>query len=451
MATPDSVSGLIFWLKADQITGLIDNDPVSTWEDQSGNSLDVTGAGATRPLYRANIINGLPIVRFDGVDDFMTRAPGAILEPVNYSIFSVFSTSMVSNGRILQYSAGLLSNTEGRGYGIRANTTSIIGAKGSGDASEELVSGTRTGLDPTYADVHYDGAVQTAYDRGTLLATATPDTQGINYDSVTAYSIGILEAPSSQIPFAGDIAEVFVYNVQVSQADREALQLYIKQKWFPFTVTRPLGMDIDDEDGSRTYQTSWSSGELLLEQYTTSGLTLVAGASFGTVALANVNNRSEFIFPYVAPLFGTANFGDRVFAAGRWTSGGTSHLALSTDGGATFGSNLGDGTWGAGWVGAFFADDANTFFAFVNGASAALWRSLDAGSSWTNLSSLPFNVDPGGVSKHPDGRILIINRDTGAAMVAYAEPPDYGVWFDATGSPNFPTAGGGSNAVVWII
>jgi hypothetical protein len=450
MTEPDDVSGLIFWLKADQITGLIDNDPISTWEDQSGNGFDVTQAGADRPTYKTGIINSLPVVRFDGVTEFMSRAPDSVLEPSTLSIFAIYSTSSGINGRVLQYSAGADSNNFGRGYGFRASSTVHSLALGNG-TTDTSYNGTRTGLDPTYGDVHYDGSEVTVYERGTLLSTTTPAIQGISYTNVTAYSIGKLEAPLNQDHFNGDLAEIFVYDGVVSQADREALQDYLKQKWLPFTVTRPLAMDVDDEDGSRFYQTAWASGDLVLEQYTTSGLTLVTFSSFGTVSLANINNRSEFIFPYVAPLFGTANFGDRVFACGRWTSGGTSHLALSTDGGATFGANLGDGTWGAGWVGAFFADDINTYYAFVNGGSRALWRSLDGGSSWSNLSSLPFDVDHGGVSKHPDGRILISNRDAGAATAAYAEAPDYASWIDATGSPSFPAASGaGSRSIIWI-
>lgn len=448
MTDPDAVAGLIFWIKADQIGGLIDNDPISTWEDQSGNGFDVTAAGAVRPIYKTGIINSLPVARFDGTQ-YMAHGTDPILQPSEYSIFAVVSNAAGSLERFLAYSSSD-SNSKGRGYGFSIEATTSIIVKGDGSASEQLASGSRIGLDPSYLDGHYDGATtMLLFERGTQIGSAIV-AAGISYTNATGLDIGRLNQPVDFI-FTGDIAELFIYNNQISQADREALQLYLKQKWFPFTVTRPLAMDVDDEDGSRFYQTAWSSGDLILEQYTTSGLTLVAQSNFGTVSLANVNNRSEFIFPYVAPLFGTANFGDRVFAAGRWTSGGTSHLALSTDGGATFGANLGDGTWGAGWVGAFFADDASTLYAFVNGGARALWRSLNGGSSWTNLSSLPFDVDHGGVSKHPDGRILMSNRDAGAATAAYAEAPDYSSWIDATGSPSFPApAGSGSQSIIWV-
>lgn len=50
------------------ITGLSDNDPVALWEDESGNGYDATQTNVARkPTYKTNIINGYPVVRFDGI------------------------------------------------------------------------------------------------------------------------------------------------------------------------------------------------------------------------------------------------------------------------------------------------------------------------------------------------------------------------------------------------
>ncbi len=68
---PTDIAGCLLWLDAAQIVGLSDNDPVDTWSDLSGQANDATGVLTTRPLYKTNIINSKPIVRFDGVDDFL--------------------------------------------------------------------------------------------------------------------------------------------------------------------------------------------------------------------------------------------------------------------------------------------------------------------------------------------------------------------------------------------
>lgn len=60
---------LIAWYDAADIA-LADNDPVSSWTDKSGNGNTLAqGTGSKQPLYKTNIINGLPVVRFDGTDD----------------------------------------------------------------------------------------------------------------------------------------------------------------------------------------------------------------------------------------------------------------------------------------------------------------------------------------------------------------------------------------------
>ena len=85
---PTDVANLILWLRADAITGLADTNPVITWLDESGQGNDVTqGVGADRPLYRTGIMNGLPVVRFDGVSDFLRSA--ALVTTLPLHIFTV--------------------------------------------------------------------------------------------------------------------------------------------------------------------------------------------------------------------------------------------------------------------------------------------------------------------------------------------------------------------------
>jgi hypothetical protein len=69
--SPAGVAGLKVWLKADAIVGLADTDPVSTWSDSSGQGNDGTASLTVRPLYRTGIVNGKPVVRFDGVNDVL--------------------------------------------------------------------------------------------------------------------------------------------------------------------------------------------------------------------------------------------------------------------------------------------------------------------------------------------------------------------------------------------
>ena len=70
---PDSLSGLSLWLKADSITGVADGGTINSWNDSSGNDNHAVQASVgLRATYRANVINGNPVVRFDGLDDYFS-------------------------------------------------------------------------------------------------------------------------------------------------------------------------------------------------------------------------------------------------------------------------------------------------------------------------------------------------------------------------------------------
>lgn len=66
---PDQ-SNLVVWLKDSGLVGLADNDPISTWVDESGNGHDATqGTADYKPLCKTNILNGYEVARFDGSND----------------------------------------------------------------------------------------------------------------------------------------------------------------------------------------------------------------------------------------------------------------------------------------------------------------------------------------------------------------------------------------------
>jgi hypothetical protein len=91
---PTDLSGLVLWLKADAL-GLSDNDPISTWADSSGNGNDAIGVGGARPIFKTAILNGLPVVRFDGIDDFLK------VTALAYGEFTILYVYKVTTGGII--------------------------------------------------------------------------------------------------------------------------------------------------------------------------------------------------------------------------------------------------------------------------------------------------------------------------------------------------------------
>ncbi len=88
---PSGISGLSMWLDADDPnadgTQPLDGTSISTWTDKSVNGNDISQASSSRqPLYKLNQYNGRPVMRFDGVDDYLINAS-------NISVQTVFIVS----------------------------------------------------------------------------------------------------------------------------------------------------------------------------------------------------------------------------------------------------------------------------------------------------------------------------------------------------------------------
>lgn len=85
-----AMDGLQLWLKADGGVEADGSGAVSAWRDQSPNANDAgqDDAGATppdsyRPLLISNALGGKPVVRFDGVDDFLFIPNSPSLQPLD--------------------------------------------------------------------------------------------------------------------------------------------------------------------------------------------------------------------------------------------------------------------------------------------------------------------------------------------------------------------------------
>ncbi len=61
--TPNDIGGIDGWWEANSITGLANGAGVASWPDDSG-AWKQPGLTANQPTCQANVVNGLPIVRF---------------------------------------------------------------------------------------------------------------------------------------------------------------------------------------------------------------------------------------------------------------------------------------------------------------------------------------------------------------------------------------------------
>jgi hypothetical protein len=116
--SPDDIAGLQGWWKADTI-GLADGANVTTWEDSHTSNRDLTGA--TGQTHETNELNGLPVVRFDGVDDMMATSTFTWNQPVTLFVLCKFRSSYTAGQIGVLDSAGAAF----RRYFYRASSTQM--------------------------------------------------------------------------------------------------------------------------------------------------------------------------------------------------------------------------------------------------------------------------------------------------------------------------------------
>ncbi len=224
----------------------------------------------------------------------------------------------------------------------------------------------------------------------------------------------------------------------------------------PTLDTRALAMDVDDEDGTRVYVTMSAGGALYLQNRAFADLSINQELSFGAATAAEVAAKTYYLYPHVASMPGTAGYGNRVYAFGRYNSGGVKHLAVSIDGGASA-TSIGNAAWTTERVGAIAVDAAGqTVHAFLNSGSPALWRTLNGGTDWAQINTLPFSLEMEAMSRHwGDAKEILIGNNTpagpGDLIAAYQSNPYGGVWVDASGNlPKATDGSGGLVSVIWV-
>lgn len=230
--SPDSVSGMTAWFKADAITGKVDNDTISTWDDSGPvGTNDLTTAGATPPIYKTNIVNGKPVVRFNGVGTTWLKTTVNASSIITVSASSVWAVVRVTSIVGAQTGASYFTNdTIWRDVGGYTSFSYHSGGPNvtyyNYDTNADVPE-TSVALN-TWKVIHGRHASGTLYvstNNGSETSTASGNTGSL----ASAMYVGGSAATS--ITITGDIAELLFYNVVVGSDDRTSIQTYLNDKY----------------------------------------------------------------------------------------------------------------------------------------------------------------------------------------------------------------------------
>ncbi|MEO7318705.1 MAG: Ig-like domain-containing protein, partial [Chthoniobacteraceae bacterium] len=228
-------STLQLWLKADAGVTAGAGDTVLSWADQSGHANDAVAIDEpSAPIVAAGAINGLPAIRFDGVDDSLQVADSD----------SISITGDITSFYVIKVDDfGTFRAIWGKTAGNQPAPTDIYTLPGSGiprvfrgngaggnnvDAAGPLHAGSTDLVGFSIAGSSLSHFLNGFANGSGIITTNTADTDAVLW-------IGTRGDQFTRMK--GDIAEVLIYDSALSAGDLHDVQLYLAGKYGVATVT----------------------------------------------------------------------------------------------------------------------------------------------------------------------------------------------------------------------
>lgn len=230
------------WLKADAGTSTTaDNTPLSSWNDQSGNGINVSQISATQqPLFRTSVMNGFPAIEFDngntpGQNDFLIAPDNSLLDNTNgYTFFTVTRMKTLDgDARCIVSKRTAIDQDEAFMLFYYTGNNFFTDLDGLGDRFSTPA--------PAYAvntnylhSVVYDGTLTASnrakvYDSEFLKVTAAESSPVIG-NKASPLLLGATHSSDNR-PFSGYISEVIIYTTALNDASRIIVNNYLSAKY----------------------------------------------------------------------------------------------------------------------------------------------------------------------------------------------------------------------------
>ena len=230
---PTSLAGLSFWIDATQISGASNNQALTAWNDLSPNAY--TGGASNGPRYITSGINSLPIVRFNGTDQYINYGPSSLnirTNPFHTFIVARYSTTNTTGALMAK---SLFGGANPRYYlgKLDNNTNNYLYFNDPANIREMLNA--FNSASTTMFGYYWDRNTMFSALNGSTVSTAAFSTT-FDYNSafsllVGAYNNGTGGVPPGGFFFPGDMGEVLTYLSPLTPFDRQKVEGYLAWKW----------------------------------------------------------------------------------------------------------------------------------------------------------------------------------------------------------------------------
>jgi hypothetical protein len=223
------------WLKPENLSGYNNDDPVGSWPDASGNGRNYANGNADeQPLFKQAELNAWPTLRFDGNNDRLFNY-SAESGQNNFTVFFV-GQSYLSHQIDPQSNSGTVgtagqfyileprhrSTEAGMGVAMAVNGISVYEHGSSYMPATAVYSGSVNGYQ--IVGVRYTSR------RPTIFLNSTISHLGVTSGRSNVYGPQAI-GRGSYGAFAGDLAELIVYNTTLNDAQRILVENYLSSKY----------------------------------------------------------------------------------------------------------------------------------------------------------------------------------------------------------------------------
>ncbi len=253
----------VLWLSANLgFFGFVDNDPVSSWPDRSGNSNDASQAtGSQQPLFQSSVMNGRPALQFDNTagpgNDLMVVSDADNLD--NASGMTIYSVTQPSNldGSNRYIVSKRVSAVSELSYSLYYGTGDDLFVDFETTDDQFNTVGSFSNATDYIISYVFDGSLAAAnrskvYNNGTLDVTST-ETSSSMLNRASDLHIGSADASDGN-PFGGYIAELAIYRRALNDAQRVMVDNYFASKYDITLGTNDLYTMDDAGNGDYDFQ-----------------------------------------------------------------------------------------------------------------------------------------------------------------------------------------------------
>ena len=224
--TPAEIPGCVLWLDAAD-TATYDGSLVAQWRDKSGLGHHMAqGDAAKQPTVLPGALNGRNVLTFDG-GDWLVGAPVLTQGSTNFSFFSVWRRATTTGGSGILFEQYGDSKARGTRCSIMAANGGSFGFTGEGVDMRIVPYAANTWA---LSGFEYDGR-----SNGNTVFWDAAGVYGGTLDNVAlqigATAVKIGASINADECLNGELAEIVVYEGELTDTQRNAVLFYLQDKW----------------------------------------------------------------------------------------------------------------------------------------------------------------------------------------------------------------------------